>query len=193
MKSKQNRLSTLFTWALASVCFSAIVMGQEKEKPPTGSAVETWRQSLPPEAETQKPIDENGDTQSLPANDETHRTILSLEQGWIDAIRVGDADSLSQLLSGDFVFVSSRTIHVTNRNQYLEHAIRNLRLTSSELEKLKVRVFGRTAIVGGVLKQKGSVKGEDVGGSYLFTDVWINRGGTWRVVSRHESQLPPQK
>lgn len=193
MRSKRNHLFILFTWALASVCSVAIVMGQEKEKPPTGSAVETWRQSLPPEAETQTLSDENGDMQPLPANDETQKAILLLEQGWIEAIKVGDADSLSQLLSGDFIFVSPRANHVTNRNEYLNHAIRDLRLTSSELEKLTVRLFGRTAIVGGLLKQKGSVKGEDVGGSYLFTDVWINRGGIWRVVCRHESPLPSQK
>lgn len=193
MISKQHCFLVLFTCALAPLFLTAFVSaGQEKEKPNTGTAVDTWRQSLPAEAETEKVSDENS-TLPVASNDDVKKTILSLEQSWIEAVKVGDADSLSQILSEDFTFVSQRALHVTDRSKYLEHAIRDLKLTSLDLEKVTVRLFGRTAVVGGQLKRKATAKGENVDGSYLFTDVWINRGGTWRVVSRHESMLPQQQ
>jgi hypothetical protein len=56
-----------------------------------------------------------------------------------------------------------------------------------------VRLYGRTAVVSGRLKQSATVAGEDWGGSYLITDVWVSRDGFWRVVSRHASLLPGKK
>jgi hypothetical protein len=71
--------------------------------------------------------------------------------------------------------------------------MRELSLTSYDFEGLTVRLYGRTALVSGRLKQSASNAGEDWGGAYLFTDVWVNRDGAWQVVSRHTSLLPPEK
>lgn len=171
---------------------SPTIIATAQDKP--GTAVDTWRQSLLPEAEIQGEAEEiPGVATSQPSTDETQKTLLSLERMWIDSLRAGDADTLVQIISEDFTFASPRVIDVKDRLKYLEYALRELKLTSHELDKPTVRLFGRTAIVSGQLKQKATVKGAGWAGNYLITDVWISRGGNWRVVSRHESPLQEQK
>ncbi|MEP6911282.1 MAG: nuclear transport factor 2 family protein [bacterium] len=189
-RSIKRYFSTLITLTLMwGVAPTIVATAQEKQKPST--TIDSWRQALPPEAEQAEEMP--GVAASLPSNDETQKTVLSLELRWMDSLRVGDADSLSQIVSSDFTFASPRAINLKDRIKYLEYALGDLKLTFYEFEKTRVRVFGRTAIVSGLLRQKATVKGEDWGGSYLITDVWLNREGTWRVVSRHESPLPEQK
>jgi ketosteroid isomerase-like protein len=107
------------------------------------------------------------------------------------ALQQRDASALSQIVADDFTLVSPRLVFVAGeRDRYFQHAMRELTLASYELEGLTVRLYGRTAVVSGRLRQSATVAGEDWGGAYLFTDVWVSRDGAWRVVSRHTS-LPP--
>lgn len=188
MKIYSSALFTLIViWAVAP----KIVAAQEKQKP--GTTVDSWRQSLPPEAQVQA-AEMPGVAAALPSDDETHKTLLALEKRWMDSLKIGDAESLGEIISADFTFASPRlTAEVGNRTRYFDYAVRDLKLTSYEFDKATVRLFGRTAIVSCLLKQKATVGGADWGGSYLVTDVWLNRAGIWRVVSRHESPLPEQK
>jgi hypothetical protein len=107
----------------------------------------------------------------------------------MDSLKVHEADSLSEIISADFMFASARIVDLKDRQSYLEFALRDLRLTDYEFKKTAVRSFGGTAILSSLLKQKATMKGENWGGNYLVTDVWLSRNGLWRIVSRHESLL----
>ena len=159
--------------------------------------MDAWRQALPPEAETEWPAaaEDSGGTPARPSREEIERGLLALETKWMDALEHRDASTLGQVIADDFVSVSPRAAGVvSDRAKYLEHATRELKLTSYEFRDLTVRLYGRTAIVSGHLTQTASgANGEDLGGSYFFTDVWVSRDGTWRVVSRHASPLPAAK
>ncbi|MBC7932087.1 MAG: nuclear transport factor 2 family protein, partial [Rubrivivax sp.] len=104
------------------------------------------------------------------------------------------ASSLSQIISDDFTLVSPRLVVAAgDKDKYFKHAMRDLNLASYVFEDLTVRLYGRVAVVSGKLKESATVAGEDWTGSYLVTDVWVNRDGSWRVVSRHASLLPEKK
>jgi len=191
------RLAFFFSFISATTLVSSFlsplsVAGQDKPKP--GTTVDAWRQSLPSDAEARTPVEETAEAvASSPSVAETKKVLLDLERRWMDSLKVGDGDSLDQILAADFAFASPRIIEGRDRTKYLEHSLRDLKLASYELDKTTVRLFGRTAIVSGRLKQKAAVNGEDWSGDYLFTDVWINREGVWRAVSRHESAIKEQK
>ncbi|MCM3874664.1 MAG: nuclear transport factor 2 family protein [Pyrinomonadaceae bacterium] len=191
MKSTRIRFFALFTWVMiCAVSPTIIAIAQDNQNQKSGSTADAWRQSLPPEAEAQsQPEDMTVVAPSSPSDDETKMTLLSLERMWMDSLRAGDADTLSQIVSGDFTFASPLVLDVSDRTKYLEYALRELKLTSYEFDKTTVRLFGRTAIVSVLLKQRATVRGKNWVGSYLITDVWISRGGNWRAVSRHESLL----
>ena len=179
----------LFGCMLMGAVWPTIVTAQEREKQKPGTTVDTWRKSLPPEAETSRPAEEIPGDAALPSRDETRKVLLSLEKGLMEALKVRDADSLSQIIGSEFTFANPRLAGISDRSTYLGHVVRDLKLTSYQFDKTTVRVFGRTAIFSSLLKQSATVAGEDWSGTYLLTDVWISRDGIWRVVSRHESLL----
>ena len=184
----------IFIATPARAAFAQEKKGGE-QKP--ASMVDAWRQALPPEAETERPAgaEDSGVTPARPSREEIERGLLALETKWMDALKLRDASMLGQVVADDFVSVSPRAAGVvSDRAKYLEHATRELKLTSYEFRDLTVRLYGRTAIVSGRLTQTASAaNGEDLGGSYFFTDVWVSREGIWRVVSRHASPLPAVK
>ncbi len=195
MGSMRIYFFVLFTCILmCAVSPAIIVTAQEKEKQKPGTTVDTWRQSLPPQAETPRSAEEMPGVAALaPSSDETRKILLSLEKGLMESLKVRDADSLGLIVASDFMFANPRLAGVSDRSRYLEHVLRDMKLTSYEFDNTTVRVFGRTAIVTGLLKQSAIVAGMDWSGTYLLTDVWISRDGIWRVVSRHESPLPENK
>jgi hypothetical protein len=177
-------------------CAAARETSAQEKKPgeqKTAGTLDAWRQALPPDTETTAAAGETNGAPARASREEIERGVLALETRWMDALKQRDASTLAQLVADDFVSVSPRSARVvSDRDKYLEHATRELKLTSYEFKDLTVRLYGRTAVVAGRLKQTAAgANGEDLGGSYYFTDVWVNRDAVWRVVSRHASLLPP--
>jgi ketosteroid isomerase-like protein len=199
MRETRTRSYNFFTAALIIVAaLSAPAAAQEKgkeEKKPAASTVDAWRQALPPQAEVESAPEAAAPVaQQRATREATEKSLLALELKWMGALQQRDASALSQLVSEDFTLVSPRfVVAAGDREKYFQHAMRDLSLTSYEFEGLTVRLYGRAAVVGGRLKQSAAVAGEDWGGNYLFTDVWVSRDGAWQVVSRHLSRLPEKK
>ena len=198
MREVRKRFLNFFTAALIVAAPTATAAAQDKGKEaqkPAAGTVDAWRQALPPEAETEAaPEATAAVAQQRDARAANEKALLALERKWMGALQQRDASTLSQLVSEDFTLVSPRlTVAAGDRDKYFQHAMRDLTLTSYEFEGLTVRQYGRTAVVSGRLKQSANAAGEDWGGSYLFTDVWVSRDGAWQVVSRHASLLPPEK
>lgn len=197
MSRTWTRLFNMFAATLAVAATTTITAGaqdkgKEAQKPATGT-VDAWRQALPPEAETTGTAEvPAAGTPQRDSHEAAEKALLALERRWMGALQQRDASSLSQLVADDFTLVSPRLVVAAgDRDRYFQHAMRDLSLTSYELEGVAVRLYGRTAVVSGRLRQSATVAGEDWGGDYHFTDVWVSRDGAWRVVSRHTSLLPP--
>jgi ketosteroid isomerase-like protein len=201
MKKFRTRLFNMSAAALTLAALSVSTLsaaaqdkGKDAQKPATGT-VDAWRQALPPEAETTETTEAPAAvTQPRLTREAAEKALTALERKWMDSLQRRDASVLSQLISDDFTLVTPRLVVAAgDRDKYFQHAMRELNLTSYDFEGLTVRLYGRTAVVSGRLKQSANAAGEDWGGSYLFTDVWVSRDGAWQVVSRHASPLPPEK
>ncbi len=194
MRSISDNSSSIFLCLVMLVLTPKIsVQAQEKEKAKPGTTIDAWRMALPSDSGAQGPGEEMAVVDSAsPTGSEERQRLLALERSWMDSLKLRDVDSLSQIIALDFTFASPRMAEVKDRGQYLAYAVGELKLTSYEIDKMTVRLFGRTAIVSAHFKQKASVAGEDWSGNYLVTSVWLNRNGTWRVVNRHESLLQKQ-
>lgn len=202
MKRFRTHQHTFFVAALTLAALSVSTLsavaqdkGKETQKP-SSSTVDAWRQALPPEAETTEATETSATASAQPrlTREVAEKALLALERKWMDSLQQRDASTLSQLISDDFTLVSPRLVVAAgDRDKYFQHAMRELNLTSYDFESLTVRLYGRTAVVSGRLKQSANAAGEDWGGAFLFTDVWVARDGAWQVVSRHASPLPPEK
>jgi hypothetical protein len=188
---KLFRVSILLLFIAVLQCGTSVTTAraQEPSKQKPGTTLDTWKQSLPSAEQVQSVEETTGTSSSIASGDETKKMLLSLEQTWMESVKVGDADSLNQILSTDFMFTSPRLVDGKDRVAYLKYSLSESKLVSYELNRMTVRLFGRTAIVSGLLKQTSAVKGMSAAEEFLVTDVWLNREGVWRVVSRHESPV----
>ncbi len=60
---------------------------------------------------------------------------------------------------------------------------------SSELNDVRIDVYGETGLMRSRYKQHATVFGKDRSGELLMTDVWVKRDGRWQIVARHTSML----
>ena len=60
---------------------------------------------------------------------------------------------------------------------------------SLDLDNIKVRIFGDTAVVTMGQTEKSRHGDSDFSGHYLFTDVWTKKNGQWIAVASHGSRV----
>lgn len=127
------------------------------------------------------------------ADAETDEAILKFEREWANALVNGDAAALDRIEAEDFVFTGPDGKVETKADDLRNLKSGALKMTECRLEDVKVRVYGKTAIVTGVNIIKGSMNGQDISGKYRFTDVLIRKKDKWQAVSAHVSPISERK
>src|SRR5207244_5858659 len=77
---------------------------------------------------------------------------------------------------------------VNDKAQYLE-GIAAMQIESYKLDDMVARVSGAAGVVTGVWTGKATAAGKDAGGTFRFTDTFVQRGGRWVALASHETQL----
>jgi ketosteroid isomerase-like protein len=67
----------------------------------------------------------------------------------------------------------------------------DLVIESSTFSDMKVRVYGDAAVVTYATTDKGKYKKTDINGRFRWTDVFVRRGGEWKLVAGHGTPIPP--
>jgi ketosteroid isomerase-like protein len=58
------------------------------------------------------------------------------------------------------------------------------------VEDFDVRLFGDTALLSGRTRMTGRFDGKPFTSHYRYIDIYVKRGGTWRIVSVQITRLP---
>jgi len=127
--------------------------------------------------------------QSKAAKNSVEQTLIQIEHEWSEADLHKDAAALKRILADDWIGID---FEGTSLNK--EQAVRGIvsdsgSLESTVLRNMKVRVYGKTAVVTGIDTETGDYHGKDSSGKYLWTDVFVNRGGRWQAVSSQSTRL----
>lgn len=114
----------------------------------------------------------------------TESKLLALEQTWLWAAQDRNIPVLDRILADDYIDINYKGI-VRNKADALKAPNLKTKRYTQRLSDEKVRVYGDTAIVTGrgILTKPGGVQIA----AWRFTDVFIKRGGAWRVVSSQET------
>jgi ketosteroid isomerase-like protein len=115
--------------------------------------------------------------------------IKQLEQDWAQATLKDGAAAVDKYEADDIVATdpSGRTTSKTQDKQDMTSG--DLKFQSMELADLEAHVYGNTAVATGKNTLKGTYKGQDISGSYRFTDTWVKRNGTWQVVATQSNKI----
>lgn len=120
--------------------------------------------------------------------------IRKLDAAQADAILRKDSEALDRLCAEDFTINSPRHELVKGRNA-LKDLLRDgtIDYASFTREIETVLIYEKTAIVLGretvVTNAAAAQAGQTL--RRRFTNVWIMRGGRWRLTARHASIIPP--
>jgi ketosteroid isomerase-like protein len=123
------------------------------------------------------------------ANHELHKEIEGLEMQWRQAQLNNDVSVMDRLLADDYIGISaSGTIETKTEALALRRA-GTLHITNLDLNDLKVRVYGDTAVVTSRAELQGTNGARDISGEYRYTRVYNRRFGQWKIVSFEASRI----
>jgi hypothetical protein len=109
--------------------------------------------------------------------------IMSLENAWNGAEVSHDVRSLNLLIAETFVYTDDDGTYMS-KDRWLEQ-IKNKTDQYQQLANsdVSVRMYGNTAVVTGVYREKILIKGKMVERSGRFTDTWIQQNSAWKCVA----------
>lgn len=119
-------------------------------------------------------------------------TIRGQEKKWQAAIKNGNVDVIEELLADDFVGTSSN-----GRTASKSTMLATLRRDKNTYQTARVSGMSvrspspGVAVVTGVATETGlTADGKKFRASRRFTDTWVERGGRWKCVASHTTELP---
>jgi ketosteroid isomerase-like protein len=116
--------------------------------------------------------------------------LRALEERFMTAVAERDLDFLEDHLGEEFRLITGRPGHETrDRAEWLEVTTTAYEIRSFRFDELEVLDYGDLAVVRSRYSQEATMGDTDRSQSYLMTDVWHRREGTFRLVSRHISPL----
>lgn len=119
--------------------------------------------------------------------------VPTLEAHWARALLATDMNALEGMFSDDLVYIHS-TGGLQNKKDYLD-SIRtgNLRYKSiTPVGSPRFRTFGNTATVSSRydLELESGRSGKITPYTIQYLTVYVNEGGTWRIVAQQTTSVP---
>jgi ketosteroid isomerase-like protein len=112
-----------------------------------------------------------------------HKTIMDLENQWLEADKAHNADAVASLMSDKYIATNPEG-KLDDKAKTLEQ-VKTRKYRTAEYEDMRITVFGNTAIARGGFKGSGTEpSGEPFTEHLRFTDTWVKTsGGKWQVVA----------
>jgi ketosteroid isomerase-like protein len=118
--------------------------------------------------------------------------VEQLEQAWRTAELSGDVDAMGKLLSDDYVGINMSGQVVTKTQQLDRMRRRRTVLTKLDLEDMKVKLIGQTAIVTSRAEVEGTNEGVVIHGTYRYTRVYSRQAtGGWQITNFEATRVGP--
>jgi ketosteroid isomerase-like protein len=122
--------------------------------------------------------------QHKPKRPDYKRQVEQLEQTWRIAQLDGDIPAMDKLLSDDYVGITMNGQVVTKMQQLERMRTRQFVLSKIELNDVKVKLIGTTAIVTCQAEVEGTNEGASLHGTYRYTRVYTRLPpGVWKITN----------
>jgi ketosteroid isomerase-like protein len=114
-------------------------------------------------------------------------TVKALELKLLDCYKHHEVQVFASVLDDDFVitFEDGSTYSKTGYLAYSSSS--GTRVEVAEIQEMRIRVHGDTAVVTGVYHEKGLDSQKAYDYHDRFTDVWMKKSGNWQLIAAHYS------
>ena len=119
-----------------------------------------------------------------------HKQIENLEMEWRQAQVDNNVAVIDRLLADDYVGISANGTIETKSQTIAQRKAGTIRIKALDLDDLKVRLYGDTAVVTSTAELQGVNGQSDISGKYRYTRVYNRRLGQWKIVSFEASRIP---
>ena len=122
-------------------------------------------------------------------NHAVHKQIEALEEQWRQAIISNNVTEMDHLLADDYIGISANGTVETKAQALAQRKAGTVLIKTLDINDLKVRVYGDTAVVTSKADLEGTNGQSDISGNYRYTRVYNRRLGQWKIVSFEASRI----
>ena len=109
---------------------------------------------------------------------------------WDQAIVRKDRAAIEANMAADFRQIDGRGNVETKASFVAGLMSPDLVIDPYTVEDFEVRVYGDTALLSGRTRMTGRYQGEAFTSHYRYIDIYVRRGGAWKIVSVQISRIP---
>jgi hypothetical protein len=119
--------------------------------------------------------------------------VAAVEQRRIEALLTADINALNELIDAQCTHIESNGTSRTKAAFLADVAKRAFSFDLFEIEENHIRIFGETAVVAGTYRNIVRVRGipNPVKHAHHLR-VYVNRGGSWKLVAHQATEIAPQ-
>lgn len=124
---------------------------------------------------------------------DTASELKALDAKLTEAFKTRDLTTLAKHIEDGYMLIDPRG-ETHGKKKYLKHlADGTAKFKELSETDVKVRVFGDTGVVSGLLHVKGMVEDKEVSAEYRWTRVYAKHGDEWHCVLEQHTHVHPKE
>lgn len=116
--------------------------------------------------------------------------VLNMESRRFNAMTQADTNALRPMLADDLVYIHSNSLRESKSDHLLAIGSRKLVYEKLDRKEGQVRIFGKTAIVNGVVNAKGVLNGNPFDIRLIYTAIYRLKHGLWQLLNWQSTKIP---
>ena len=116
--------------------------------------------------------------------------LTRLSDAWDKAIIRKDEKAIADNMAEDFRQIDPRANLETKKSFVAGILDPKLTIDPYTVEEFEVRLYGDTALLSGRTHMTGKYDGEVFESNYRYIDIYVRKGGVWKIVSVQITALP---
>jgi ketosteroid isomerase-like protein len=113
-----------------------------------------------------------------------------LDRGWVAAYLQGSTDLFDRVWADGFIFTFPFGEFANKKQEIANIKSGDLAFASLSTDDIRVKVYGKTAVMAGHFTMRGRNKDRDISGQYSFTNVLEKRSEeSWQIVAAHAAHI----
>ncbi|MEO8019509.1 MAG: nuclear transport factor 2 family protein [Pseudomonadota bacterium] len=120
-------------------------------------------------------------------------TLTHLSDAWDKAIVRKDEKAIADNMAEDFRMIDGRGDVSAKKAFVTDLMDPKLTIDPYTVEEFTVRLYGDTALLSGRTHMTGLFDGKPFESNYRYIDIYVRKGGSWKIVSVQITKFPPAK
>lgn len=116
--------------------------------------------------------------------------LTQLSNAWDAAIVAKKQAAVADNMAEDFRIIDGHG-NVDGKRKFVEDILdAKLTIDPYTVEEFEVRLYGDTALLSGRTRMTGKYDGKPFESNYRYIDIYVRRGGEWKIVSVQITKFP---